>query len=248
MAEKDVKKTTDEGIRLHVFLAKAGVGSRRKCEEYISEGRVTVDGETVFTQGIKVNGQRVCFDNRPVFPAKKMVYIALNKPVRYLCTASDPEGRSTAFELVRKAWPGRIYNVGRLDYMSSGLIFFTNDGNFTKIITHPSSGILKTYIVETREDIPTEILDEWKQGVIIEGVRYKIEEYTIKSNKKVSLTLREGKNREIRNLFNSKRFKIKKLHRTNIGNISIRGLKTGEYRFLTETEVKKLLKIGASKK
>ncbi len=243
MAER--KNESDEtGLRLQVFLAKAGIGSRRKCEEYISEGRVTVDGEIVFQQGVKITDQKVCFDRRPVYPAKKMVYIALNKPVRYLCTSSDPEGRPTAIELVRKAWPGRIYNVGRLDYMSSGLVFFTNDGDFTKAISHPSSGILKTYTVETREDIPREMLEEWKKGVMVEGVSYKIESYEIKTIKKVSLTLKEGKNREIRNLFLSRRFKVKKLHRTSIGNISVRGLKSGEYRFLTETEVKKLLKSG----
>ncbi|HAK45061.1 MAG TPA: rRNA pseudouridine synthase [Spirochaeta sp.] len=240
--------SSDEGLRLQVYLAKAGIGSRRKCEEYISEGMVTVDGETVFTQGMKITDQKVSFKGRPVFPARKMVYIALNKPVRYLCTASDPEGRPTAVELVRKAWPGRVYNVGRLDYMSSGLIFFTNDGDFTKIITHPSSGILKTYIVETREDITPEMLNEWKKGITVEGIKYKIEEYELKTPKRVSLTLREGRNREIRNLFNSKRFKIKKLHRIRIGSINIGGLKAGEYRFLTETEVKKLLKAGASKK
>ncbi|MDC7225874.1 MAG: pseudouridine synthase [Spirochaetales bacterium] len=246
MADKDNGKV--EGLRLQVYLAKAGIGSRRKCEEFISEGRVAVNGEQVFTQGIRIVDQNVTFDGRPVYPAKKMVYIALNKPVRYLCTASDPEGRSTAIELVRKAWPGRIYNVGRLDFMSSGLIFFTNDGEFTKSITHPASGILKTYTVETREDIPKDMLDEWKHGVSIEGVRYKIEEYEIKTNKRVTLTLREGKNREIRNLFNSKRFKIKKLHRIRIGSVSIGGLRPGEYRFLTETEVKKLLKSGVHKK
>jgi 23S rRNA pseudouridine2605 synthase len=238
------KMEENSGLKLQVFLAKAGIGSRRKCEEYISEGRVSVDGEIIIQQGLRIDGQKVSFDGRAVYPAKKMVYIALNKPVRYLCTSSDPEGRAMAIELVRTAWPGRVYNVGRLDFMSSGLIFFTNDGEFTKKITHPSSGILKTYLVETREDIPTEMLDQWKKGVTIEGVRYKIEEYNLKMPKRVSLTLREGKNREIRNLFNSKRFKIKKLHRTRIGNISIKGLKTGEYRFLTETEVNKLLKTG----
>ena len=247
MADNNPKSST-EGIRLQVYLAKAGIGSRRKCEEYISEGRVSVDGEIVFTQGVKITDEKVLFDGRPVFPAKKMVYIALNKPVRYLCTASDPEGRPTAVELVRKAWPGRIYNVGRLDFMSSGLILFTNDGDFTKAVTHPSSGILKTYTVETREDIPKEMLDEWKKGVTVENVKYKIEEYDIKTNKRVNLTLREGKNREIRNLFNSRCFKIKKLHRTRIGNISIKGLKSGEYRFLTDAEVKKLLKTGVSGK
>jgi len=242
------KNMTDEGLRLQVFLAKAGIGSRRKCEELISEGRVTVDGEIIFKQGTKITDQKVSFDGRVVYPAKKMVYIALNKPVRYLCTASDPEGRPLASELVRKAWPGRIYNVGRLDFMSSGLIFFTNDGDFTKIITHPSSGILKTYIVETREDITVEMLNMWKKGVTIEDVKYKIEEYDLKTPKRVSLTLREGRNREIRNLFNSKHFKIKKLHRIRIGNINVKGLKGGEYRFLTETEVKRLLKTGAIKK
>lgn len=241
-------QSNNEGLRLQVFLSKAGIGSRRKCEEYISEGRVTVDGETVFTQGIKITTQSVKFDGRPVYPAKKMVYIALNKPVRYLCTASDPEGRSTAIELVRKAWPGRIYNVGRLDFMSSGLIFFTNDGEFTKKITHPSSGILKTYTVETREDIPQQMLDEWKRGAFVDGVKYKIEEYEIKSSRRVNLTLKEGKNREIRNLFNSRRFKIKKLHRIRIGNISVNGLKSGEYRFLTDAEVARLLKSGEHNK
>lgn len=236
------------GIKLQAYLAKAGVGSRRKCEEYISEGRVTVDGEIVWKQGVRITDEKVSFDGRPVFPAKKMVYIALNKPVRYLCTGSDPEGRKLAVDLVRKAWPGRIYNVGRLDYMSSGLIFFTNDGEFTKKITHPSSGILKTYLVETREDIPLDMLEEWKRGVIVDGVNYKIEEYQLKMPKRVLLTLREGKNREIRNLFNSKRFKIKKLHRVRIGNISLGNLRSGEYRFLTDAEVKKLLKTGEKRR
>jgi len=242
------KKSDDKGIKLQVFLAKAGIGSRRKCEEYISDGRVTVNGEIIIQQGVRITDQTVNFDGRDVHPAKKMIYIALNKPVRYLCTSSDPEGRSLAIDLVKRAWSGRIYNVGRLDFMSSGLIFFTNDGEFTKKITHPSSGILKTYLVETREDIPREMLDNWKKGVTIEGVKYKIEEYNLKMPKRVSLTLREGKNREIRNLFNSKRFKIKKLHRTRIGNISIGNLKTGEYRFLTDTEVSKLLKTGDKRK
>lgn len=238
----------EDGQRLHVFLAKAGIGSRRKCEEYISEGLVTVDGETVFRQGIIITDQVVNFNGKTVHPARKMVYIALNKPVRYICTASDPEGRNTAVGLVRKAWPGRIYNVGRLDFMSSGLIFFTNDGEFTKKITHPSSGILKTYTVETRENIPVEMLDEWKRGTVVDGVKYKIEHYELKTSRKVNLTLKEGKNREIRNLFNSRRFKIKKLHRISIGNITVKGLNSGEYRFLTETEVKKLLKSGENKK
>ena len=237
-----------EGVKLQAYLAKAGIGSRRKCEEYISEGRVTVNGETIFKQGIRITDEKVCFDGRAVHPAKKMIYIALNKPVRYLCTGSDPEGRKLAIDLVRKAWPGRIYNVGRLDYMSSGLIFFTNDGDFTKKITHPSSGIKKTYLVETREDIPKEMLEEWKKGVIVDGVNYRIEDYYLKMPKRVQLTLREGKNREIRNLFNSKRFKVKKLHRIRIGNISLGSLRSGEYRFLTETEVKKLLKSGDRRK
>ena len=242
------KESKDEEIRLQVYLAKSGVGSRRKCEEYISEGRVAVDGKLVFKQGEKIKiSQSVKFDGRAVYPDKKMVYIALNKPVRYLCTANDPENKSTAYELVKKAWPGRIYNVGRLDYMSSGLIFFTNDGDFTKIITHPASEIIKTYTVETREDIPLSLLEEWKTGVRIDGIKYKIEDFSLKTNKRVNLSLKEGKNREIRNLFNSKRYKIKKLHRIKIGNISIKGLRTGEYRFLTDAEVKKLIKLGEKK-
>ena len=240
----DNNSNNDDGIRLQVYLSRAGIGSRRKCEEYIEEGRVTVDGELVFKHGIRIKDQIVKFDGKTVYQAKRHVYIALNKPVRHLCTSSDPEGRPTALDLVKNAWPGRIYNVGRLDFMSSGLILFTNDGNFTKVLTHPSSGILKTYLVETREEIPVEMLNEWKKGVTVDGVKYRIEEYNLKNPRRVLLTLREGKNREIRNLFNSLKFKIKRLHRVKIGNISVRGLKSGEYRFLTDEEVRKLLKLG----
>ncbi len=233
-----------EAIRLQVYLAHSGIGSRRKCEEFISQGRVSVNGKIVREQGIKITDDSVSFDGRPVYPAKKKIYLALNKPIRYVCTSDDPDGRPTALDLVKNAWPGRIYNVGRLDYMSSGLILFTNDGEFTKIITHPSSGVLKTYLIETREEIKDEDLEEWKKGVRVKGIKYQISDFSKKSPYKVEVTLAEGKNREIRNLFASRLYKIKKLHRIMIGNISIKGIKPGEYRYLNDKEVSRLLRSG----
>ena len=237
-----------EGIKLQAYLARAGLGSRRRCEDFIAEGRVAVNGEVVRHQGIRITDEEVSFDGRLVYQTRKHVYIALNKPVRCVCTSSDPEGRPTAVDLVRNAWPGRIYNVGRLDYMSSGLLFLTNDGDFTRRMTHPSAGIPKTYLVETRENIETDMLLRWKQGTVVEGVRYRIDDFTLKNPRRVLLTLKEGKNREIRKLFGSERFKIRRLHRVSIGPVSVNNLKPGEYRFLNSEEVSRLLDSGVKTK
>ncbi len=236
-------KDNDEQPRLQVYMARSGAGSRRKCGELIEEGFVKVNGRTEIHKGYRVKKDDVVtFRGRILKPAKKMYYIALHKPPLYICSSSDPEGRNLAIDLLKGEFPVRMYNVGRLDYLSTGLIFFTNDGNFAKIISHPSSGIEKEYIVETKQEIPESVLEEFLRGARVDGVFYKIVSYAYKTPYKVRLVLNEGKNREIRRFFQSRNLKIKKLHRIRIGKVTLGNIPQGGYRFLTEKEVDWFLK------
>lgn len=238
-----------ETMRLQLFMARCGVASRRKCEEIIAEGKVKVNGKTVTKPGTLVEPEdQITLDGRNINLVKTPVYLALNKPSGYLCSNNDDQGRPLAIELVKNAYTGRLYNVGRLDFLSTGLIFFTNDGDFTKIITHPSAEIEKEYLVETREDIPEEFMQQCKKGLTIEGVHYRIKHYQYQAPNRVKLVLTEGKNREIRNLFQFKRMKIKKLHRVRIGDVHLKGLAPGTYRYLTRKEIDGLIKQARRQK
>ncbi len=234
---------SEDNLRLQLFMARSGVGSRRKCEELIREGFVKVNGKTINTMGFKVDKTDiVTYRGRELKPTRKLVYLALHKPSFYICSNSDPQGRNLAIDLLKGEFPVRLYNVGRLDYLSTGIIFFTNDGNFAKIVSHPSSGIEKEYIVETKQEIDELILQDFLSGVWVDGIFYKIFSYTYKTPHKVKLVLKEGKNREIRRFFQSRNLKIKKLHRTRIGVVSLGNIPAGGYRFLTEKEVNWFLK------
>jgi 23S rRNA pseudouridine2605 synthase len=234
----------NEEIRLQLYLARSGVGSRRACEGFISDGEVRVNGRTVTGQGIKVvpGIDRVEYRGKEVFPTRKLFYIAMYKPVRYICSHKDPEGRPLAENLLKSHFPVRLFNVGRLDFLSSGLIFFTNDGEFARIVTHPSLEIEKEYIVETSNKLNSGFLEEFITGVNIEGEKYQIHSYTMLSPVKVKIVLKEGKNREIRKLFTSRNVKVKRLHRVRIGNVHIGSLRPGEFRPLKPKEVSWFLK------
>ncbi len=230
-----------ESLRLQVFLARCGVGSRRKCEEYIAEGRVTVNGKAVLTAGHKVAPEdNVTFDGRPVKPEKEFVYIALHKPSGFICSNQDQDGRPLAKDLLADASNRRLYNVGRLDYMTSGLIFFTNDGDFTKLMSHPSSHVEKEYIVTTKKEIPKELMEQFKKGIAVQGEYFRLKRYQFKGTRTVAITLEEGKNKELRKVFLSKNITIKSIHRIRIGNIKLTGLDSGRFRKLTKKEVEQL--------
>ncbi|MDR3249004.1 MAG: RNA-binding S4 domain-containing protein, partial [Treponema sp.] len=160
-------------LRLQAYLAHAGIASRRAAEKLITDGRVQVNGQVVTVLGAKVNaGDLVCFDGRPVQVESRFRYLALHKPPGYICSSFDPQGRPLALELLAPDIRERLYNVGRLDFRSSGLILFTNDGDFAAKVSHPSAGIEKEYLVEATGVIPDEVVDAFTQGVVIEGVRY----------------------------------------------------------------------------
>ena len=178
--------TERETLRLQVYLAHCGLASRRACEVYISEGRVSVNGEVVTSPGTKVSLEdTVCVDGKPLHLEKRKRYILLNKPAGYVCSSSDEKGRASALDLLAGRFSERLYNVGRLDMYSSGLIIFTNDGDFAAKISHPSSCIEKEYIVEALGGIPQVLVDRFKRGIRIDGVFYRCKDAELLSPKKL---------------------------------------------------------------
>jgi 23S rRNA pseudouridine2605 synthase len=226
-------------IRLHAFLAAAGIASRRACEELIKQGRVEVDGQPASigqkvygTEDIRVNGQPI-----PVLSQKRFRYILLNKPKGYLSSIKDPQGRPCAIDLIAPSIPDRLYNIGRLDQWSSGLLLFTNDGNFAAQLMHPSSEIDKEYFVQTDQPIPPGFAASFMRGIIQEGVRYRAHAVRVVAPDKAHIVLIEGKNREIRRVLEHFGLRAKILERIRIGPLSIGELSPGQWRDLTEEEI-----------
>ncbi|HEU6448954.1 MAG TPA: pseudouridine synthase [Verrucomicrobiae bacterium] len=232
-------------IRLQKFLAEAGVASRRAAEQFILDGRVSVNGQIVRLLGSKVDPlhDKVTVDGKPI-RAKKKLYIALHKPRGCVCSRKDELNRPTIYELLPKEWEN-VQTVGRLDFNSEGLIFLTNDGQFALRLTHPRYGVRKKYVATVDGKIEPEILEKFTRGIYDGGEKLKAEKAWIlsatKSQSVVELELTEGKNREVRRLFESQNFTVKRLQRTQIGKIKLGELKLGKWRALTEIEIKTLL-------
>ncbi len=234
-------------IRLQVFLAHSGVCSRRAAEKIIQDGRVTVNGEKVTEMGTKVSfADKICVDEKEITLEEQKRYVLLNKPAGYVCSLSDEKNRPVAADLLKDSYSERLYNVGRLDMFSSGLIIFTNDGKFAAKLSHPSAELEKEYIVESSVPLPRNLAEEFEKGIRVDGVFYKCKSAVELNARKIKIVLIEGKNREIRNVFASKEIGIKKLTRVRIGNLEINGLKPGEFRNLTEKEVSGLLSLCRS--
>lgn len=229
-------------MRLQVYLAHAGAASRRAAEKLISAGRVSVNGAVVSVLGAKVLPQdQVCIDGVPVHLESRRYYLALHKPEEYLCSMADPQGRPLARELLPQEITERLYTVGRLDYRSSGLILFTNDGTFAAQVGHPSSGIPKEYLVEASGFIPHTVTEAFVRGVLIEGVRYRAEKIERLGKKALRIVLIEGKNREIRRVFSHFHLHPVKLRRIRIGPVCLGDLQAGESRPLTGSEYEGLI-------
>jgi pseudouridine synthase len=232
-------------VRLQKFLAEAGVASRRASEEIIQAGRVQVNGAVVRLLGTKVDADHdeVTVDGKPVRPRRK-IYVALNKPPGCVCSRKDELNRPTVYELLRKEWTN-LYSVGRLDYATEGLLFLTNDGEFSLRLTHPRYGVRKKYLVTVEGRIEPAVLGRFIHGVAHEGEKLKAEKARLisssRSHSVVELELAEGKNREVRRLFESQGLTVTRLQRTQIGKIKLGELRPGKWRTLTEPEIKSLL-------
>lgn len=232
-------------VRLQKFLAEAGIASRRASEQYIVEGRVAVNGRVVTELGSKVDPDhdQVSVDGKPI-RTKRKLYVALNKPPGFICSRRDPEKRDTVGDLLPTEW-AHLFPVGRLDYASEGLIFLTNDGEFSLKLTHPRYGVRKKYRVMIEGRVDQELTERLTKGLSHEGELLRAERVRIlATNNSLSLLeieLAEGKNRELRRMFEVLGREVSKLQRVQIGPIKLGELRVGRWRTLTAAEIKSLL-------
>jgi len=239
----------EEKIRLQKYLAECGIASRRKAEEYIQEGKVQVNGKAVTELGVKINPEKdiVYFNNKKVTKQNENIYILLNKPIGYVTTTKDQFNRETVLDLIRGI-NKRIVPVGRLDMYTSGALILSNDGDFIYKVTHPSHEITKTYIATLKGIITNEELEELRRGVEIEDyltrpAKVKIlKTDTEKNISRIEITIHEGKNRQVRKMCEAIGKKVIALHRSQIGEINVKDLKMGTWRYLKKSEIETILK------
>ena len=232
-----------EEVRLQKYLADCGIASRRKCEQYIQQGKVQVNGKVVTELGTKINPKKdkVKFENREITENRKMVYILLNKPIGYVTTVDDQFNRDTVLDLVKVK--ERIVPVGRLDMYTSGALILTNDGDFVYKVTHPKHEIEKTYTVTLKGIIQNDEVEKLRKGVQIEDYTTKPAKVKIlkivqeKNISRLEIIIHEGKNRQVRKMCEAIGKKVLALHRSKIGKIGVKDLKLGEWRYLTEKEI-----------
>lgn len=241
-------------VRLNKFLAVSGVAARRKADLLIEEGAVKVNGKTVFELGVKIHPEkdRVTVNGKPVKPVGLKIYIALYKPESVLTAMSDEHGRSTVADYLKKV-PFRVFPVGRLDWDTEGLLLFTNDGDFSQKISHPKSKVPKTYLAKIDGDPTPYQLEKLKKGVTIPGGKVKaLEAKKIhvgdsEKYKWIKIVITEGRNRQIRKMFEKIGFDVKKLKRVAIGELQIGNLRKGEMAFLGPKGVKEALSSKPAK-
>ena len=236
----------NDGIRLNKFISNSGICSRREADIYIEQGSVTVNGKLVTIMGYKVQKtDEVRFDGSLISPEKKK-YVLLNKPKNYITTMDDDRGRKTVMELVSNAASERIYPVGRLDRMTTGLLLFTNDGELAKKLTHPKHHVKKLYHASLDRKLSLKDLEKLRGDVIIEGRKVFIDEisYVEGQNKtEVGIEIHSGRNRIVRKIFEHVGYKVVKLDRVLFAGLTKKNLPRGRWRELTKQELVNLQMI-----
>jgi len=238
--------------RLQKIISQAGLASRRDAEKIIVAGRVSVNGKVAAELGTKVEQQDVIKIDGNIINREKIVYVLLNKPKGVVTTLRDPEGRETVANLVKDI-PQRVYPVGRLDYSTEGLLILTNDGDLTQAITHPKHHIPKVYEVKVLGLPSDEELDKIRQGIKLEDGLTQPAKVTLlardyeRNVSDLELTIFEGKNRQIRRMFEAISHPVRSLKRTKLAFLTLGGLRRGSYRLLTEQEVSKLKQLVQDK-
>ena len=248
----EIETDEDGQIRLQKLLAQSGVASRRKCEQLMLDGLVTVDGEVVTRLGTKVDPRTAVIhvDGRRLPPISEKVYLVLNKPRGVVSTMSDPEGRRTLSDLVADR-PERLFHVGRLDTDTSGLLLLTNDGDFAHRMAHPSYEVDKTYVAEVDGLVSDATLKRLRAGVTLEDGPVEVSRVKLVGGREklagrsiVELVIHEGRNRIVRRLLDEVGHPVRRLTRTAFGPVRLTGLKTGELRELTSAELGELLDVA----
>ena len=234
-------------MRINKFLSSLGIASRRAIDKYIEEGRIKVNG-VIASTGIDVTEEdEIYIDNKKIETNRieEKVYFMLNKPLEVLSASSDDRGRKTVVDLIKT--DKRIFPIGRLDYMTSGLILLTNDGELFNRLVHPKSEIYKKYYIKVFGEVKKEEIEELKKGVLLEdgktlpakvsGIKYD------KNKTSMYISIREGRNRQIRRMIEKFEYKVLMLRREKIGELSLGDLPEGKYRELTKEEVEYLYSI-----
>lgn len=233
--------------RIQKIIANSGYASRRKAEELIKQGRVTVNGEIVRELGQKASYADTIMIDGEALKKEDKEYILLYKPRDVVTTSSDDKHRKTVIDLVET--PKRVYPVGRLDYDTSGVLLLTNDGELTNLLTHPSSNIEKVYLVKIDEAVNPHVLKKLETGVIIDGkktapAKVKVKKIDKKKNKSlIYLTIHEGRNHQVKKMFEAIGYKVAKLKREKFAGLDLHSLKSGEWRRLSVHEVKVLYSL-----
>lgn len=227
--------------RLQKYIAEAGYTSRRKAEELIKMGKVEVDGKIVTELGVKVSGKEQVVVEGHLLKKEEKEYYLLNKPRSVITSVSDDKGRKTVADIIDTK--KRIYPIGRLDYDTTGVLLLTNDGEFANILMHPNNRIDKVYIAKLRGIIKGDTINKLKRGVIIDGrkcekCRVKLRKKDLKNNTSiVEITIHEGRNHQVKKMFDAVGFEVLKLKRERVGIFTLQGLTSGEYRRLSPKEI-----------
>jgi 23S rRNA pseudouridine2605 synthase len=236
-------------MRINKFLAQAGLGSRRSCEQLVLESKIKVNGKIIRDLAIDIDPQNdiVEYKSRKLTISYNKIYLMLNKPIGYLVTADDPFERKTVFELLPE-FKEHIFPIGRLDKNSEGLLFLSNDGDFAQKITHPSKKLPKTYLVKAKGRISFRQLRDLREGVQLEDgktlpAKVFIKNYNKAQNlTKLRMVIYEGRNQQIRRMLKAVGSSVIELKRVQIGDINIGKMPIGEWRYLKEKEVRSIIK------
>jgi len=237
---KQEESSEPETIRLNKYIANSGISSRRKADELIKAGNVTVNGEVVLEMGYRVEKtDEVQFKGKVVKPETNKVYLLLNKPKNTITTANDPRGRKTVMDIVGSACKERIFPVGRLDRNTTGLLLFTNDGDLAKKLSHPKHKVNKVYNATLDKKVSPEHLQMIAEGLELEDGKAGVDSvYYIEGNKsEVGIEIHIGKNRIVRRIFEHLGYEVVKLDRVYYGGLTKKNLPKRRFRFLSEREV-----------
>ncbi len=242
-------------MRINKYLAECGLASRRNCEAFVLDGRVKVNGKTVRNLATEIDAEfdQVSVDDKPVKPIGKHLYIMLNKPKGYVCTTSDEKQRKTVMDLVAGKYPGkRLFPVGRLDYDTEGLLLMTTDGDLSNRLMHPRNEISKTYVAKIEGEVSEAELNKIRAGVELDGVRTKkckarvVGQENVGEDKlitRIEVVISEGRNRQVRRMFEAINREVVFLKRIAIGEVKLGGLTRGTFRELRDVEVEYLKRV-----
>lgn len=243
--------SVDDGIRLNRFLANAGICSRREADKLIESGAVSINNQVVTALGTKVQPTDIVHYGGELLQNQKKQYVLLNKPKNYITTMDDPKDRQTVMELVYRACKERIYPVGRLDRATSGLLLFTNDGQMTKRLTHPSSNVSKIYHVSLDKKVTQKDMIQLVEGVKLEdgmSTADKASYIPNTSKSTIVIELHSGRNRIIRRMMEALGYKVTKLDRVQFAGLTKKDLPRGRFRHLSEKEVGLLMRVAGLNK